>query len=181
MQELLRKQLLYTEMTYEEILDNFKLSSYTMTDIARELCSTIPAGDTAILPQETPLLNAVNNLIVDTEAKQRKQFDDFVTEFLNKFPEGKKNNGGKTIRTNFEDTKAKMVKFLNKYKRYNDFNLILRAATNFVANFRGDYSYCPTAEYFISKNGTSALATECEVILAGKSEGAKNNPFDKLM
>lgn len=182
MQELLRKQLLVTPMSYEQLVSDFSLNHYTLTEIAQELCTTSVSGDSAIVLEKQPLLlQAVNNLIVSGEEKQRQKFDAFVNEFLNKFPESKKNNGGKTIRTNFEDTKAKLIKFMNKYKRYNDFELILKAATRFVDNFRGDFSYCPTAEYFISKNGTSALATECEVILAGKSEGKKSNPFDKLM
>lgn len=182
MQELLRKQLLFTEEPYEELLENFSLNKYQLTSVAKDVCA-ISEGK-SILPEklnDNLLIKSVENLVLSGEEKEKIKFEAFLNEFLSKFPEGKKNNGGKIIRTNIDDVRSKMVKFLNKYKRYNNFKLIIDATQSFISNYRGDFSYCPTAEYFISKNGTSALATECESVLSGKNKGTISNPFENLM
>lgn len=185
LQELVRKQLLQTEKTYEELSEDFTFRHFNLSGLGEEVAGIITGQ--AILPEiveNSALLKAVDNLVLNNEQKEKLKFDNFLKDFINKFPEGKKNNGGKMIRTNIEDVRKKMIAFFNKYKRYNNFTLILNATDKFLSDFKGDYSYCPTAEYFISKNGTSALATECEGILSGGRGGTQNNisnPFEKLM
>jgi hypothetical protein len=59
--------------------------------------------------------------------------------------------------------------------------MILKATEGYLERLRGVYTYCPTSEYFILKDGTSALASECENLKNGSNDDAIINPFEKRM
>lgn len=109
----------------------------------------------------------------------KTDLDKLVEEYLELFPKGVKNGGNKPLRSNIKDTMAKMRRFQVKYGYNNE--TILKATKNYVDRLRGVYTYCPTAEYFIMKDGSSALATECQMIKDVGSDEDIINPFERRM
>lgn len=206
LQSLVRKQFLdvWTD-DYDKLVNEFDLDGYSLSDYSMRICEEIVdrvgsiAGDIELFEnvlsvvEDTelqrivtkPIVQAVDDKVLDeldTARRAREEFDEFLRQFLEKFPKGVKNGGGKTIRSNPTDVKNKMISFMNKYKRYTDKQLILKAVDSFISRYRGDFTYCPTAEYLISKNGSSALATECEAVLSGAfQENNSGNSFNKSM
>lgn len=171
MQPMLRKQFLTVGAEYEELMKSFDLSAYSLSEHCIMMCSQI----------RLEMGSIEENLVAIVSTEPLGEFDQFVQEFLNKFPAGIKNNGGKILRSNSIDVKSKLVGFMNKYKKYASIDLILKATDTFIKRYKGDYSYCPTAEYFVSKNKTSALASECEGVLnVGNVEDIKS-PFEREM
>lgn len=185
MQPMIRKQFLTVDKDYSALIEAFNIANYSFTDYSRSICAEIKfrmgiAENEDNLEGNLMQLQAILPVITD-EPPPNSEFDKFIQVFLEKFPQGSKNNGGKVLRSNPTDTKLKMIKFMNKYKRYSSKELVIKATDMFISRYRGDFSYCPTAEYFISKNGTSALATECELILSGEGKEGISNPFEKTM
>jgi hypothetical protein len=161
-QPLLRKQLIGQHIATN---DNFDISNY------EESATGLAAY--AELKAAMDLANFATTELGKVDGQD--EFDKFVLEFLALFPAGKKNDGGKTLRSHPTDTAVKLKRFIIKYKY--DKETILKATKNFLEKLRGNYSYCPAATYFILKSQESALATECELV--EKSGETLVNPFEK--
>lgn len=163
MQSLVRKQF----MTYES-------EQYHMTVLGQQVCSDI-------IPRMAPTQSLQELLGIATPIiqEERTEFDVFVEKYLDMFPKGVRNGGNKPLRGNFSDTKAKMFKFMNKYKQ--DKETILAATKNYLARMNGTFTYCPTSEYFILKDGYSALASECDLMKNSGNSDELINPFEKRM
>lgn len=164
-QALVRKQLVVVKDN-----NSFRLEDYEITEIGRAILTDTEAS--------TNVVEVVGD-ILNIPTEDRTEFDVFVEKYLELFPKGVKNGGNKPLRSNVTDTKAKMIKFMNKYKHPQE--TILRATEQFVERLRGTYMYCPTAEYFIMKDGSSALATECDAIKNGLGDSELIDPFLKRM
>lgn len=162
-QALVRKQLVVTKDN-----NSFRLEDYEITEEGRAILTDTEASTNMVEIVAT-------SLNIPTE--DRTEFDVFVEKYLELFPKGVKNGGNKPLRSNVTDTKAKMIKFMNKYKHSQ--GTILEATSRFIERLRGVYTYCPTAEYFIMKDGSSALATECDGARDGTDELI--DPFLKRM
>lgn len=111
--------------------------------------------------------------------KDTTGFDQLVTDYLELFPAGVKNGGGKTIKSNYVDTAAKLKRFIIKYGY--DGDTILKATKGYLDKLRGNYNYCPTAAYFIMKSNESALATECDMTEKNGGTTEIINPFERRM
>lgn len=162
LQPMVRKNLLDLKA------EDFKLENYELTEYGRRICG------------ETPInLEELTGRPVSTATEEKTGMDLFIDSYLELFPKGVKNGGNKPLRSNATDVKAKMLKFMNKYKHTKD--IILKATKNYIERLRGVYTYCPTSEYFIMKDGSSALATECEMVKNGSNSDEIINPFQKRM
>lgn len=162
LQSLVRKQLII--LTKD---NGFRLEDYELTEGGRTVIT-----ETSTRTNVLELVTGVPQLSVKTE------LDTFVDKYLELFPKGVKNGGNKPLRSNSTDVKAKMLKFMNKYKHSQE--TILKATENYIERCRGVYTYCPTSEYFILKDGSSALATECDAVKNGGNDELIN-PFEKRM
>lgn len=88
--------------------------------------------------------------------------DDFVDEFRSIFPRGVM-SGGYYVVGDKVSCKRKLKKFLKDYKYSPE--IILEATTRYIETMsKQDYKYMKIAPYFISKDGSSTLASECEAI-----------------
>jgi hypothetical protein len=88
--------------------------------------------------------------------------DDFVDEFRGLFPKGVM-SGGYYVVGDKVSCKRKLNKFLKDYKYTPE--IILEATSRYIETMsKQDYKYMKIAPYFISKDGSSTLASECEAI-----------------
>ncbi len=143
----------------------FDLKHYALTQEGLAIATKLKLTNGLSTQQPTPV--------------ERTDIDELVEEYLELFPKGVKNGGNKILRSNHRDTAAKIRRFQIKYGYSKD--IILRATKNFINRLRGTYTYCPTAEYFVMKDGSSALATECDMIKDIGSDEDIINPFERRM
>lgn len=162
LQSLIRKQLVYLKDESEV----FKIEDYILTEEGKEVMEQ--AGSKAEVLE-----------IVTGDIKPQTDMDQLVSQYLELFPKGVRNGGNKTLKSNATDVKAKLMKFMGKYKHTPD--VILKATSQYLEKLRGSYTYCPTAEYFILKDGSSALASECDRVTSGADDDELINPFQKTM
>lgn len=162
LQPLVRKQLL--------IVEEAQKSSDSLEDCYILTKEGMYTAMSLVVSVQTQATN------VTPEQNGRTELDTLVEAYLDLFPKGVKNGGMKPLRSNVRDTVAKMKKFQVKYGY--DKETILKATKNFIERLKGVYTYCPTAEYFIMKDGSSALATECEMIRTNAEE-PDVNPFER--
>ncbi len=86
-----------------------------------------------------------------------------MEEFLELWPVGVRNGAGEPVRGNRKDLEKKMIAFLNKYKYTKD--TIMSATRMYLKRQSQDgYRFCNGAHYFVSKEGVSKLANECDVL-----------------
>lgn len=96
------------------------------------------------------------------QTKDEQEVASWIEQWLELFPKGVK-SGGYYIKSNKEDCLKKMIKFL-KVRKYTK-KQIFEATKNYVdRKAKEDYAYMMKAEYFIEKDGVSALSTEIENI-----------------
>lgn len=168
MQPLIRKAVLEPK---EVLMGEFSLEQYRITEYGKQI---LQGEQNAVLAELTGLPT------VPVQSTQEKSAMDLLVEnYLEMFPKGIKNGGNKPLRSNSTDVRAKLLKFMNKYQHRPE--IILKATKNYLDRMRGIYTYCPTAEYFILKDGSSALATECDMVKNGLSNEEIINPFEKRM
>lgn len=91
------------------------------------------------------------------------EFTLFVSEYRNLFPKGVKSGNGTPVRGNKSDVEAKMKEFLKKHPEFSKL-VILNATKNYIEHFKrkGSYTYMTQADYLISKDKISKLASLCE-------------------
>lgn len=132
------------------------------------------------IPENTKELLGIGNVLIMEKISQEKTpFDDFVEQFRAIFPEGQ-NGGNAVLKGHPLDVKKLLHKFMNKY-RY-DKQTIINATKLYIANFRGRYAYCHSAENFILKNNRSTLASQCELIMNNNEDKLQSiNPFEQTM
>lgn len=164
-QSLVRKLLVVQKES-----NSFSVEDYEITELGRSIL--IDTGSA------TSVIELVTGVPLNIPTTDRTEFDVFIDQYLELFPKGVKNGGNKPLRSNATDVKAKMLKFMNKYKHTKE--TILKATGNYLDRMRGTYTYCPTSEYFIMKDGSSALATECDGVKNGNGEELID-PFQKRM
>lgn len=155
-------------------LEDFDWDNYELTDASDQIfdeCST------ALLEQEATI---IGHQEVPDEM-QESDFDAFIGDFIDLFPEGVRNRGGDYLRTNKKDLTNKMQTFMRKYKGYTP--EVIKAATKqyLSKQARDNYAWCNAAHFFISKNGVSKLATECESYLKGEESGNDSTWTNNLM
>ncbi len=135
-------------------------------------------SDNILQPKSMQVLSQVDKLFKSTR-KNNIKFDteEFMTklqEYREMFPQGKLPSG-KAARTNIDELKKKMVEFFVKHPKY-DWDLVLDATEDYIESYRKqNYNFMKTAGYFISKDGISDLADQCDMIL----EGGCLNPVKK--
>lgn len=156
LQPLVRKELLDLKES-----DSFSLEDYSIAKKGVEVLTAIGTGAQVVTVGE------------------QGDFDKFIQSYIELFPKGVKNGGNKPLRSNVTDVKTKMIKFMNKYKHTEE--TILKATERFIEGLRGVHTFCPTSEYFILKDGSSALASECENLKNGGTSDELINPFEKRM
>lgn len=97
------------------------------------------------------------------ENLQQEAVEDWFNEWYDLWPTGIK-SGGYYLRTDKRGTYRKMKQFTIDYPYYNK-DLIIKATKNYLMeqSILG-YSHTKLSPYFISKDGMSVLAGECENI-----------------
>lgn len=162
LQSLERKLLLKRLVDIEEFSwDNYELTDYA--DRLFEACSQHIIPESSLIKGVAP---------VEKVAK-------LVEDYRAIFPEGIRNAGGEYLKGNEKDITTKLNTFLSKHKYSAE--TILGATTNYVnQQAREQYKWCSAAHFFISKNGVSKLATECEAF-KGKIDEPGVNWQDTLM
>lgn len=158
MQALVRKDL----MRRLAPLEDFDWDNYELTEngnvIYEDCVVNINEEDIALLKDQL-----AQYLPVDVD------FDSLITEFMALWPDDIRNKNGDPIKGSPIDIKKKMKTFINKYKFSKE--TILKGTENYINGQRSQaYLYCNQAHYFISKDGISKLASECE--LAEKNVGS---------
>ena len=99
---------------------------------------------------------------VEEESKMT-DWEKFVDNFRRLFPSGV-TTGGYYVRSSSTDCSKKLMLFMKEYPQY-DRDIILQATKAYVDRYRTQaYKYIKTASYFISKDKTSVLAAECEIL-----------------
>lgn len=167
-----RKRVIIQPLVRKQLVEGYKeeWKDYVFTEYGEKVIVSLLSA-----------MKIVNTLVDQGDiGEEAKLFDKFVYDFINLFPENTKNGGNKTLKSNFTDTKHKMIKFFKKYPY--DRETVLKATQHYINKFRGNFTYCPAAEYFIMKDNTSSLATECELVKNNANlEGEIVNPFDQDM
>lgn len=109
------------------------------------------------------------------QSKDEQSVEEWINDWVQLFPSGIK-SGGYYIRGNKEDCLKKMIKFL-KVRRYNK-EQVFQATKNYIARkAKENYSYMMKAEYFIEKDGISALASE----ISNMGEVVKEVSINKML
>lgn len=153
LQTLERKLLLKRLSDTEE----FTWDNYELTEYADRLFETASA-------------NIIEDGSLIREMDPIESVPALVEEYLGLFPEGVRNAGGDYVRGNSPDVANKLAKFVKKYKFPKE--VIIGATGNYIKQqAREQYKWCSSAHFFISKNGVSKLATECEAF-KGMKEGS---------
>jgi hypothetical protein len=107
-------------------------------------------------------------------------FIDRVNEYRELFP-GTKLPSGKAARSNIEDLKKKFIAFFKRYPQY-DWDLILDATEHYVEAYRkNEYKFMKTASYYLSKDGESDLASDCEFLLEGGDPSEIQNSYFTIL
>ena len=165
MQPMVRKLLLKQLVQ----LDEFSWDNYELTDLADQVfeeCAIHIVMDESTLVKE-PLVPA------DKVTK-------LVEDYIALFPEGVRNAGQEYLRANAKDVATKMSGFLKKYRFPAE--VILGATARYVKQqAREQYKWCSAAHFFISKNGASKLATECDAYNSNKDEVQSDDWRNTLM
>lgn len=92
------------------------------------------------------------------QTKDEQTVAKWIDSWVNLFPKGVK-SGGYYVKSNAQDCLKKMIKFI-KVRRYSK-EQIFQATKNYVdRKAKENYAYMMRADYFIEKDGVSALATE---------------------
>jgi hypothetical protein len=161
LQSLERKQLL-RKITPE--LEEFDWDNYELTDLADEVFDDCSLNVSELDIQSLlPQLAAIPTHLSDTIVGGSDDDDmlAFVDEYLAMFPQGVRNGGGESLRAHPKDVLKKMRAFFNKYKFERE--LVKKATQGYLDRQRmTGYQWCSSAHFFISKNGISKLAGECE-------------------
>lgn len=127
--------------------DDFSWDNYELTDLADrvfEECSQHIVDGTQPVTQ-VPTADLI----------------ELVESFLLLYPEGVRNKNGDYLRSHQKDIVTKMNTFVNKYKYPTD--VILGATARYLTQqSQEQYAWTNAAHFFISKNGVSKLAAECE-------------------
>lgn len=127
--------------------DNYKVTEEGNTVYEECICNVVEES----MPVATHLLPEVD---MDEDA--------LVTEFLALWPEGTRNANGDYLRTNAADIEKKLKAFVKKYKFSKE--TILRGTESYLSRQRAQgFAYCNQAHFFVSKDGISKLASECEL------------------
>lgn len=171
LQSLERKQLI-KKLTPE--LADFDWDNYELTNLADEIFDEISPNITDELVE-----NIIPVKDVPTERDKLSKSDEFAAfmlKFVALWPQGIRNAGGEPLKSNIKDFIKKMIGFRMKYKNFTD-EVILEATKRYIElHSKNGYAYCSAGHYFISKNGDSKLATECEDVVNGAKK--ENNSGD---
>lgn len=163
LQSLIRKQLVVVKVES----DIFKVTDYELTELGKE-----------VLEQGNHKIDVIE-IVTGTKEDVVTPLEELTLSYLELFPKGVRNGGNKLLKSNNTDVKAKLMKFMAKYKYSPE--VILKATKQYIDSLREFYTYCPTAEYFILKDGSSTLATECEKVFNSVGDDELINPFEKRM
>lgn len=121
---------------------------------------------TGFLSKDGKLTDKALDLGLFTISEEKREvdraFSDFVSEYLACWDEAPSLlPSGKYAKSNKKDIEKKLKVFMNKYRASQE--TVLRATKKYLEKQRLDgYRYCRTAQFFISKDGESDLATEIE-------------------
>lgn len=162
MQSLIRKGLMVVNN-----IENFSWDNYTLTVVGYKVyedCITYVSENTVeIINQSSNTIPGVVqtfNTVIDDSLNQNS-FDQLVSEFVALFPDNTRNMSGEKLKSHPADIKKKMKDFIKKYGYEKE--VILNATRRYLEKqSRQGYAYCNQAHYFISKDGVSKLAAECE-------------------
>lgn len=105
------------------------------------------------------LTSKTRELLGKPEKYDLLAFDEFIEQYRNLFPTGKKNNQW-YWRANKTDLTSKFEKFFKKYKKYKQED-VLRVTKKYIQSFnQGNIDNgMMLSHYFIEKNNTSMLLT----------------------
>ncbi len=96
------------------------------------------------------------------QTKDKQTVAKWIESWCEIFPKGVK-SGGYYVKSNAQDCLKKMIKFI-KVRKYSK-EQIFQATKNYIdRKAKENYAYMMRADYFIEKDGVSALASECENI-----------------
>ncbi len=105
-------------------------------------------------------------VVINTPECSDDEVRSLVDAFVELWPPDARNINGDKLIGHAPDIEKKLKAFVKKYKF--DQDVILRATENYLSRQRAQgYAYCNQAHYFISKDGISKLAGECD--LAGRN------------
>lgn len=153
-------------------LQDFDLDNYAITELGDTLV------DEAIFNIAHIEVQIENVSLSDSLPPETTQ--QFVDKFLDLWPKGVKNKAGDYLLSHRNDVKVKLGLFFKKYKYEED--AVLKATEAYLKiQKHQNFDFCNAAHYFISKNGVSKLAAECENYLNGGSEESFGNFSDRLM
>ena len=102
--------------------------------------------------------------------EEKDEFDKFFDSYMDLYPRGIVSGNG-VVRTSPKVCGEKLRVFIKEYPQYSK-EVILKATKNYVDRCKEQgYKYMSHSTYFISKDGVSKLAGECELVVSG----VKNN------
>lgn len=158
MQSLERKGL----MKKLSNIEGFDWDNYTITvlgnDVYEDCVSNIIEGEAYSQDEAIRLVTSLQGQPVSPESVD---ISIFANEFLNLWPQDARNINGDKLRSNVADTTKKLGAFIKKYRQPKE-KIIEGTKRYLERQSRNGYAYCNQAMYFISKDGISKLANECE-------------------
>lgn len=94
---------------------------------------------------------------------QVSDWDTFVSNFRSLFPSGV-TTGGYYVRSSSSDCSKKLMIFMKEHPQHSR-DIILKATKAYIDRYKlQGYKYIKTAAYFISKDKSSVLSAECEIL-----------------
>ncbi len=126
---------------------------------------------------EELLRNSQNNKIIKVSSKD---LEELVNNYRELFPKGI-TSGGYAVRGDKRTCMKKMSSFLKTYPEYPK-ELIIEATKSYINRKELEgFRYMQLAHYFITKDGVSNLAGECDLILDRNENSDRIDPFQEEM
>lgn len=102
--------------------------------------------------------------VVEKVKSATPKVEEWIEEWYALWPKGIK-SGGYLVRSGIKGCLVKMKKFLKEHSEF-DKDIIMKATRDYIEHSRmNNYRYMQLAHYYIYKNNTSALASNCELIM----------------
>lgn len=138
----------------------------------------IPNEAPILTPKAITLVQQVEDFFKVHDTKVTNQLmgrnsGDKIQEFLEIFPKIKSPTHHKPLRSEKTNTANAFKWFFKTYKY--SWETILEASNLYVNEYKDkDYKYMQTAQYFVRRDGISALADYCAMVEDGYEEDNKN-------
>jgi uncharacterized protein (DUF2344 family) len=102
---------------------------------------------------------------------------DWIDDWYELFPKGKKNKAGHYIKSDKDLCEKKLLKIISKNKQTYTKEIIFQATSRYVKDKENEnFEYASKAPFFVEKDGVSILSSYCENLL--ENDVISNDSFN---